>query len=70
MRLLYVFPTAAAIVVAAVWVLGAVNSWWVLVPAFVVYLLASGWVMRALFRALASEEQPEELPVPPRLLPH
>jgi hypothetical protein len=80
MGLLYVFPAATAIVVAAVWALGAVDSWWVLVPAFVVYLLATSGVMRAVSHTLASEEEPEQLPdarprtsapiLPGRLLPH
>ena len=77
MGLLYVFPAAAAIVVAAVWALGAVDSWWALVPAFLVFVIATEEVMRALARKLANEDDPEEqpeAPAPPRapgqLLPH
>jgi len=67
MRLLYVFPAATAIVVAAVWALGAVDSWWVLVPAFLVYVVATTEVMRAVARAMTSGDEPEE---DRRLLPH
>ena len=67
MRLLFVFPLATAVVVAAVWALGEIDAWWVLVPTVVVYALATGAVMRTLAHTLASGEDAEDQPEAPAL---
>ena len=56
MRLLYVFSLATSAVVAGVWALGEIDTWWILVPAVLVYLLSSLGVMQAVARALRSED--------------
>lgn len=80
MRLLYVFPLATSAVVAAVWALGEIDAWWVLVPTLIVYVLSATGVMQCVAQALASGEESEEEPEAPaparaplpigRLLPH
>jgi hypothetical protein len=65
MRLLFVFPLATAVVVAAVWALGEIDAWWVLAPTFLVYALATGAVMRILAHTLSSGEDAAEQPQAP-----
>jgi hypothetical protein len=67
MRLLYVFPLATAVVVAAVWALGEIDAWWVLVPTFLVYVLATGVVMRTLAQTLALGEDADDQPEAPAM---
>jgi hypothetical protein len=67
MRLLYVFTLATGVVVAAVWALGEIDAWWVLVPAFAVYVLAASGVMHAVAQTLESEEESEQMPDAPAL---
>jgi fatty acid desaturase len=66
LALLIVFAVAAIVVTAAVWALGVFSGWWLLVPVVLVYLLAAGGVMWAVWHTMSSPDDPGD----GRPLPH
>jgi hypothetical protein len=56
--LLALFTMALLIVVAAVWMVGALGGWWVLALAFAIHLVVTGGVLAAIFAVLREPGQP------------
>jgi hypothetical protein len=60
MEMLLLFTVAAFAVVGAVWLTASVDSWWILLPAMGIHLIATSAVLGTLWYLAGDGEEPDD----------